>query len=502
MVVYLRRRHAVRSTRVASPTGDHVAPMHRRWLVLLTLCAACRAPAPDDPRVVPTMVRAWYGVARVERLSPPVTSRLFAYHATALFAGLTAADSARTLRGRLNDFPELPHADGVVDSTLTAVAAVRVVSESLLVEALPTTRAALRRLADSLATARVASLGRLRGTEALRTRSEAHGSAIGLAIIGWARADGFAATRGRAYTPLVGPGRWANDAPAAVFATQKTSGASEMVQLDDPANTLHPGSTSDRALVLSRPKSTDRRTLPAVNMAGASEPFWGTLRPFALPRWDACPVPPPPPYATTAGSALRAAAESVVVTQRTLTEAQRATALYWADNAGESGTPAGHWAAIASAASATRGLTAPAAAGVVLGATVAVADAFIAAWGYKYHEMTIRPRTYIRRVIDPRWEPAIPTPPFPEYPAGHATQSAAAAAVLAARLGDGPFIDSTSVALGHPPRRYPTFTAAAAEAAVSRLYGGIHFPTGNEAGRVLGACVGRAVAERGIGVIE
>ncbi|MFM8781030.1 MAG: hypothetical protein ACKOFO_06125, partial [Gemmatimonadota bacterium] len=103
--------------------------MHRRWLVLLTLCAACRAPAPDDPRVVPTMVRAWYGVARVERLSPPVTSRLLAYHATALFAGLTAVDTARILRGRLNDFPELQHADGVIDGTLTAVAAVRVVSE-------------------------------------------------------------------------------------------------------------------------------------------------------------------------------------------------------------------------------------------------------------------------------------------------------------------------------------------------------------------------------------
>ena len=58
------------------------------------------------------------------------------------------------------------------------------------------------------------------------------------------------------------------------------------------------------------------------------------------------------------------------------------------------------------------------------------------------------------------------------------------------------------VALGHPPRRYANFLAAADEAAVSRLYGGIHFPTGNAAGRVLGDCVGRAVAARGIGVIE
>ena len=475
--------------------------MRRRWLILLTLCVACRAPATDDPRLVSTMVRAWYGVARVERLSPPVTSRVLAYHAVALFAGLTASDSGRALAGRLQDFPTLPTAEGTVDGTLAAVAAVRVVSEGLLAEALPTTRSALARLADSLVTARVATLGWRGGGAALRARSEAHGAAMGRAILDWARADGFSATRGRPYAPPVGADRWVNDAPASVYATQKTSGASESVQLDDPANTLRPGSTSDRALVLSRSKGADQRTLPAVNMAGASEPYWGTLRPFALARWDACPVVSPPAYATTPGSALRTAAEHVVATQRGLTEAQRATALYWADNAGESGTPAGHWAAIASAAAAARGLTAPAAAGVVLATSIAVADAFIAAWGYKYRDVTIRPRTYIRRVIDPRWEPAIPTPPFPEHPAGHATQSAAAAAVLAARLGDVPFVDSTSLALGHPPRRYPSFTAAAEEAAVSRLYGGIHFPTGNDAGRALGVCVGRTVAARGIGGI-
>ena len=475
--------------------------MRRRWLALLTLCAACRAPAPDDPRVVTTMVRAWYGVARVERLSPPVTSRLFAYHAAALFAGLTAGDTARGLVGRLNDFPTLSAPDGAIDGTLTAVAAVRVVSDSLLAEALPTTRSALNRLADSIVTARVAVLGWRRGGAARRARADAHGAAIGQAIVAWARADGFAATRGRVLVLPVGPDRWVNDAPATVYATQKSSAASEVVLLDDPTSALRPGSTSDRALVLSRAKAADRRTLPAVNMAGASEPFWGTLRPFALARWDACAVPPPPPYATTRGSALRTAAEVVVATQRTLTDAQRATALYWADNAGESGTPAGHWAAIASAAGAAHGLSAPSAAGVVLATSVAVADAFIAAWGYKYRDLTLRPRTYIRRTIDPRWEPVIPTPPFPEHPAGHSTQSAAAAAVLAARLGDGPFVDSTSVALGHPPRRYPSFTAAADEAAVSRLYGGIHFPTGNEAGRALGACVGRAVVARGLGGI-
>jgi hypothetical protein len=127
---------------------------------------------------------------------------------------------------------------------------------------------------------------------------------------------------------------------------------------------------------------------------------------------------------------------------------------------------------------------------------VAQADAFIAIWHEKYRTNSIRPVTYIRRYIDPAWTPAIITPPFPEYPSGHSGQSAAAATVLTALLGPVAFDDSTNLALGHAPRRYASFQAAADEAAESRLYGGIHFPMGNENGKVLGRCVGQVVLAR------
>jgi membrane-associated phospholipid phosphatase len=66
---------------------------------------------------------------------------------------------------------------------------------------------------------------------------------------------------------------------------------------------------------------------------------------------------------------------------------------------------------------------------------VAVADAFISCWHEKYRYDLVRPLTYVRRLIDPKWEPLLITPPFPEYPSGHSTQSAAAATVLAAFFG-------------------------------------------------------------------
>jgi membrane-associated phospholipid phosphatase len=109
----------------------------------------------------------------------------------------------------------------------------------------------------------------------------------------------------------------------------------------------------------------------------------------------------------------------------------------------------------------------------------------------------LRPRTYIRRVMDPNWEPLIPTPPFPEYPSGHSGISAAAAEVLTAVFGDTvAFRDSTGLTIGSSIREFKSFREAAHEAGMSRLYGGIHFQYGNLGGRSVGECVGAHTVER------
>lgn len=433
-----------------------------------------------------------YGAIRVERVSPPVASRLMVYATAALYAGLATSDSRMpALTDALNGFPQLPAAAGRLDGPLVSVYAERLVLDSLLREALPTTRAALSRLADSLATARVAS-----GiSPALREASAAHGRRLGLAIVAWSRTDGFDGTRGRKYVAAKGPGLWVNDAPGNVFTSQNMSGASEMVELNNPANVLQAGKASDRALVLNRPKRGNS-TLPVVNMTGMSEPYWMELRPFALSRWNECAISDPPTYGRDSLAALFADARAVFEAKRGLTPEQREIAFYWADNAGESGTPVGHWISIASQMISQRQLPAADAARILVQTAVAQADAFIASWGYKYQYNLLRPRTYIREGIDPSWEPLIPTPPFPEYPSGHSTQSSAAAEVLTAAIGAVAFDDSTSITIGHKVRRFESFRAAAEEAGMSRIYGGIHYPSANVSGRNLGACIGRKVVER------
>ena len=125
---------------------------------------------------------------------------------------------------------------------------------------------------------------------------------------------------------------------------------------------------------------------------------------------------------------------------------------------------------------------------------VSVADAFIANWKTKYQYDTLRPISYIRKVIDPKWDALLITPPFPEFPSGHSTQSGAAAEVLTAIWGDAfAFEDATHSDDGMPPRPFASFWAAAEEAAVSRLYGGIHFRPAVELGLDQGRCVGAFV---------
>jgi hypothetical protein len=457
--------------------------------------SACTHTTDADPRMIPEWMHTLYGVIRVERLSPPVASRLMGYASSALYSGLAASDSSLPpLAGTLNGFPALPAAARArdLDGTLTAVAAERVVLDSLLREALPTTRASVARVADSIAGARVATGVR----EDARARSQEMGRKIGLAIVAWSRADGFDSTRGRKYVPPAGMGLWVNDAPATTFASQSYSGASEVVELDNPANQLRPGTSSDRALILSRPKRAGVGTLPAVNMAGMSEPFWGQVRPFVLHAWNDCPADPPFAYSTDTSSRFYRDAAVVYATRKSLSPEQRAIALYWADNAGESGTPVGHWLSIASQMVSQRHLSARDAARIMVMTSVSMADAFISVWGYKYQYSLMRPRPFIRTAIDSTWEPLISTPPFPEYPSGHSTQSAAAAAAITSLLGPVAFDDSTGLTIGNGIRRFGSFTAAADEAGISRIYAGIHFPNGNDGGKVLGRCVGAKVVER------
>ncbi|GAA0711474.1 hypothetical protein GCM10009430_00980 [Aquimarina litoralis] len=123
--------------------------------------------------------------------------------------------------------------------------------------------------------------------------------------------------------------------------------------------------------------------------------------------------------------------------------------------------------------------------------SIAIADAFISCWDEKYRSNLIRPETLINQHIDENWTPVLQTPPFPEYTSGHSVVSGAASTVLTNIFGDNfDFEDDTELQYGLPVRSFASFNQAADEAAISRLYGGIHYRAaidlGLDQGRSLG----------------
>jgi hypothetical protein len=128
---------------------------------------------------------------------------------------------------------------------------------------------------------------------------------------------------------------------------------------------------------------------------------------------------------------------------------------------------------------------------------ITIMDAFISCWDEKYRSNRIRPETYINRYINIKWQPLLQTPPFPEYTSGHSVVSTAAAEVLTYLLGDQlAFTDNSEELFEIPARSFTSFRQAAAEAAISRLYGGIHYRDAIENGQQQGKQLAAFIVNR------
>lgn len=231
----------------------------------------------------------------------------------------------------------------------------------------------------------------------------------------------------------------------------------------------------------------------------------GTAGPFAVTK------APPALGSNRYASELLEVQSLGAIDSRTRTEDQTNVAKFWAQNAGTS-TPPGMWQDIASQILAQR-----AAAGhpyplvdqarlyAVL--TAAQADAAISCWWSKYQFWRWRPITAIQQAnsslnkrmpaANPTWQPLLPTPPFPTYTSGHSTFSGASAQVLADFFGsDVASFTVTTEWPGVPPRTFRSFSEAADEAGMSRIYGGIHFDRDNVPALKVGRKIGRYAFKR------
>jgi hypothetical protein len=367
-----------------------------------------------------------------------VYSRHFAHTGIALYqAVVPAANQYRSLEGQLNGLASLPPApDGKkLHAGASANAAMAQMMRSFY-----GSNPAHAALIDSLESALAESFRPVGNTDR-QEESAAYGKQVADAVVAWANTDG-SDQADAPYTPTTGPGLWEPTPPA--------------------------------------------RTR-------ASLPHWGNNRPIVAGSGQGATLPAPVPFSIEPGSPFHNMAKAVYESSQQLTAEQRAIALFWDDAPnGKYVSAFGHWISVLAQVAVEKKFPLVKTAEAYAKTAIAMHEATIATWKLKYTYNLVRPVTYIQQHIDSQWLPIIVTPPHPEYPAAHATLSAAAAYALTDALGDKiSFTDHTYNDIGLSSRTFANFDAAGREAGISRLYGGIHYQQSIDAG----ASVGKQVAQ-------
>lgn len=276
---------------------------------------------------------------------------------------------------------------------------------------------------------------------------------------------------------------WGETIAEAIFEWSKSDGGHEAYNSNFPADYIPP--VGDGYWV---------PTPPAYQPA--LQPYWGSKRTF-IPLIASTTVPPPPTeYSEDTSSDFYLEAYKVYETVNNLTSEQEEIALFWSDDPGITYTPPGHSMAILYKVLESGKYNLAVAAEAYAKVGMAVADAFVSCWNAKYIYNLVRPVTVIQEMMDPNWLPILNTPPFPEYTSGHSVQSGAAAQVLSDLFGYSySFTDDTHLEdIGMAPRNFESFFHFANEAAISRLYGGIHYLPAIEIGVEQGIEIGKKVS--------
>ncbi len=228
------------------------------------------------------------------------------------------------------------------------------------------------------------------------------------------------------------------------------------------------------------------------------QPYWGEVRPFLNNNISGTQPPSHPVYSTDPNSLFYIAAKEVYSNVINLTPETKTIAEFWSDDPGRTATPGGHSMSIALQVIAQEDLNLMDAAEIMAKVGMSIHDAFISCWKCKYQFNLLRPVTYIQEQIDPNFKTLLSTPPFPEYTSGHSVQTGASLTVLADYFGDFySFTDRTHESrtdIDGRPRSYDSFSQCASEVALSRLYGGIHYRFGIDAGVDQGKKIGRNIA--------
>lgn len=382
--------------------------------------------------------------------SPPVASRIYAYPSIAAYEILALNDSTyRSLAGQLRGFESIPAPAIEIDHDVAAVDAFLLLGKALIFSE--------DRIEEYRQNWHQHVLDRGLSKKILNNSME-YAQKVHDHIMAWADKDNYKQTRTfQKYTITDDPAKWQPTPPGYMEAI---------------------------------------------------EPHWNKIRPFVIDSATQFVPTPPTDFDMAEDSPFYQEVMQVYEVVKGLDEEEKEIASFWDCNpyvmnvhghvmfATKKITPGGHWIGITKIACYKTNADLAKSAQAYTLASIALADAFISCWDEKYRSNLIRPETVINKYLDEEWLPFLQTPPFPEYTSGHSVISGAAGVALTSIFGEPfHFVDSTEVRYGLPPREFDSFTDASDEAAISRLYGGIHYMPAIENGVTQGRALGRFVVE-------
>ena len=425
--------------------------------LIICFMISCSKPAEDikvSPELFHTSVDKVMEIQIHDIFSPPVASRIFVYPNIAAYEILAQKNSKfPTLVGKLNELKSIPKADTIknINLELAAIIAHMEVSKVLIFS-----EDRIAKLQDSL----------YKDWESINedqfNQSKTYAFEVVKHIKEWMNTDNYNQTRtmSKFTVDTDNPSRW--------------------------------------------------QPTPPSYMDGI-EPHWNKIRSFVIDSASQFKPKPHPEYSLDKNSKFYEELMEVYnVSQKVTEDGDESEAVqiarFWDCNPFVSVTrghfmfatkkisPGAHWIGITKIASRKTNSSVEETVNAYTKTSIAIADAFISCWDEKYRSNLIRPETVINQNLDPDWLPILQTPPFPEYSSGHSVVSGAASVVLTEIFGDNfYFDDDTEIPFGLPIRSFKSFYDASAEAALSRLYGGIHYraaiDNGLEQGKQLGVFV-------------
>ena len=385
-------------------------------------------------------------------ISPPVASRDYAYPSIAAYEALqNGYEDYQSLAGQLNGLPALPTPDAGKEYSfpLASIHAFLTTGKEFIFSAYEIEDFQQEFYAE------IDSVVNM--PKDVYDRSIAYGEAVAAQIIAWSKKDNYAEIR---------------------------SSPQYDIPFDDPQKW---------------------QPTPPDFMNGI-EPHWNQMRPMVIKSASMFTPPPPTKYSTNKSSQFYKETLEVYEAVAKGTEEQKEIAKFWDCNpfvshhaghamyATKKISPGGHWIGITKIATEKTNSNMMQTVEAYTMVSISLYDAFISCWDEKYRSKLVRPETVINAHIDKNWQPLLQTPPFPEHTSGHSVISAASALTLTKLYGDNfAYTDDTEVEYGLKARSFTSFIQASEEAAVSRLYGGIHYRPaidfGVEQGRKVGAYV-------------